>query len=211
MNTTLLYEVDLAVFLKLHTQLKITSLTLSLASQATRTLIHWPVKRNCVVLNQRRFDIFMMSTSIQPYVSPEPCFDHLWVEQIILDLANEFEIRVSWDRETALYTGAFAVAGGLVGGYAGGRLGAVLGAGIGAATGLAYVSLREIWSTLREKLKELIFVVFNYLRRLDPVDYVRATEVLMACMRSRRELVYTILEFLGDKLGRHVVSSITAA
>ncbi|CAH2095567.1 unnamed protein product [Euphydryas editha] len=152
-----------------------------------------------------------MSTLIHPYVPPEPCFDQLWIEQIILDLANEFEIRVSWDRDTALYTGVFAVAGGLVGGYTGGRLGAALGAGIGAATGLAYVSLREIWGSLREKLNELIYIVFNYLRRMDPVDYIRATEVLMACMRSRRELVYTIIEFLGDKLGRRVISSITAA
>ncbi|CAH0760470.1 unnamed protein product [Diatraea saccharalis] len=111
-------------------------------------------------------------------------------------------------------TGAMALAGGLLGGYAGGRMGAALGAGIGSATGFgvsSYVTLREIWDTVKEKLKELLYIVFNFLRRLDPVDCVHAFEILMACRNSRRELVFTILEFVAQKLGRNVISSITAA
>ncbi|XP_050355085.1 uncharacterized protein LOC126776532 [Nymphalis io] len=138
-------------------------------------------------------------------------FDQRLIQSIIFNLADEFQIKVSWDKETAILTGAFAVAGGLFGGYAGGRMGAALGAGIGAAAGVAYISLRDIWESVKEKLKELIYIVFNYLRRLDPIDYVRAVEVLMACTSSRRELVYTILDFIADKLGRQVLSSITAA
>ncbi|CAH2095568.1 unnamed protein product [Euphydryas editha] len=56
-------------------------------------------------------------------------------QQIILDLGDEFKVRVSWDKNTALYTGAFAVVGGLLGWYFGRKLGAAVGTGIGAATG----------------------------------------------------------------------------
>ncbi|KOB79142.1 Uncharacterized protein OBRU01_00995 [Operophtera brumata] len=63
----------------------------------------------------------------------------------------------------------------------------------------------------REKLEELLFIVFNYLRRLDATDYIRAFDILMACSASRRELVFTILDFIAEKLGRQVLSSITAA
>ncbi|CAH2216710.1 jg3036 [Pararge aegeria aegeria] len=73
------------------------------------------------------------------------------------------------------------------------------------------VSLSKIWETVKEKLVELSYIVLNYLRRLDPVDYVRAASILMACMNSKRELVMTILDFVAHKLGREVVSSITAA
>lgn len=72
------------------------------------------------------------------------------------------------------------------------------------------VSLREIWESVKEQLQELIYIVFNYLRRLDPADYVHALNVLMACASSKRELVMTILDFVAHKLGREVVSSITA-
>lgn len=75
----------------------------------------------------------------------------------------------------------------------------------------ALVSLREIWDLVKKKLKELLYIVFNYLRRLDPVDYARAFDILMACTASRRELVFTILDFVAHKLGREVFSSITAA
>lgn len=75
----------------------------------------------------------------------------------------------------------------------------------------AVVSLREIWQTIKEKLKELLFIVFNFLRRLDSTDYIRAVDILMACSASRRELVFTIIDFIAEKLGRQVLSSITAA
>ncbi|XP_023954002.1 uncharacterized protein LOC112057714 [Bicyclus anynana] len=155
-----------------------------------------------------------MSSLIEPYVSTEINFDRRWIEQIILQLVDAFEIRVVWDTEAKILTGAFALAGVVVGGYAGGRMGAALGAGVGGAAGLgvsAIVSLREIWETVKEKLSELTYIVFNYLRRLDPVDYIHAANVLMACMSSKRELVMTILDFVAHKLGREVLSSITAA
>ncbi|XP_028179337.1 uncharacterized protein LOC114366610 [Ostrinia furnacalis] len=155
-----------------------------------------------------------MSLAIQPYVSNEVRFDPNWIEQILLQIADAFDIRIQWDRDTAIMTGVFTVAGGLIGGFAGGRMGAALGAGIGGATGLGVstlVSLREIWDTVKEKLKELLYIVFNYLRRLDPVDYARAFDILMACTASRRELVFTILDFVAHKLGREVFSSITVA
>ncbi|CAG4985444.1 unnamed protein product [Colias eurytheme] len=151
---------------------------------------------------------------VQPYARNEINFDQNWIERIILELADAFNIRVVWDRDTAILGGAFALAGGLVGGYAGGRLGAALGAGLGGAAGVGVrtvISLRELWSTVKEKLKELIYIVFNFLRRLDPVDYIRAFDILMACTASRRELVFTILDFVAEKLGREVLSSITAA
>lgn len=75
----------------------------------------------------------------------------------------------------------------------------------------ALVSLREIWASVKDKLKELLFIIFNYLRRLDATDYIRAFDMLMACASSRRELVLTILDFIAEKLGRQVISSITAA
>ncbi|XP_047537501.1 uncharacterized protein LOC125071340 [Vanessa atalanta] len=154
----------------------------------------------------------MSSLMLEPYNMPtETGFDQVLIQSVIFDLADEFQIRISWDQETVILTGAFAVAGGLVGGYAGGRVGAAIGAGIGAAAGVAFINLRDIWESVKSKLNELIYIVFNYLRRLDPVDYVRAIEVLMACTSSRRELVFTILDFIADKLGRQVLSSITAA
>ncbi|KAM3958915.1 uncharacterized protein ACR2FA_007090 [Aphomia sociella] len=155
-----------------------------------------------------------MALQIQPYIGQDAGFNANWIEQILLELADAFDIRVIWDKDTAVVTAVCTIAGGFIGGYAGGRLGAALGAGIGGATGLVtntIVSLREIWETVKEKLKELLYIVYNYLRRLDPVDYVRAFEILMACTSSRRELIFTILDFIAHKLGREVFSTITAA
>ncbi|XP_045779407.1 protein C19orf12 homolog [Maniola jurtina] len=157
-----------------------------------------------------------MSSLVEPYynMTTQINFDQRWIEGIILKLADAFEIRVKWDTEAAMLTGAFALAGGLVGGYAGGRMGAALGAGLGGAAGFGVstmVSLTEIWDSVKAKLKELVYIVFNYLRRLDPADYVHALNVLMACSASKRELVMTILDFVAHKLGREVISSITAA
>ncbi|XP_073959608.1 uncharacterized protein [Choristoneura fumiferana] len=154
-----------------------------------------------------------MTMEMEPFLH-EVRYDPNWLEQILLEIADTFDIRIEWNRDTAVITGAFALAGGLVGGYAGGRMGAALGAGIGSAAGLgvsSLVSLREIWSTIKDQLREILFIIFNYLRRVDPVDYVRAFDILMACAASRRELVITILDFIAHKLGREVLSSITAA
>lgn len=72
------------------------------------------------------------------------------------------------------------------------------------------VSLRELWTTIKDKLQELLYIVFNYLRTLDPIDIMHAFDILMACRDSRRELVYTMLDFIAVKLGRQVISCITA-
>ncbi|XP_026500088.2 uncharacterized protein LOC113403729 [Vanessa tameamea] len=154
----------------------------------------------------------MSSLMLEPYNMPtETGFDQVLIQSVIFDLADEFQIRIPWDKEKVILTGTFIVAGGLLGGYAGGRMGAAIGAGISAAAGVAFINLRDIWESIKSKLNELIYIVFNYLRRLDPVDYVQAIKVLMACTSSRRELVFTILDFIADKLGRQVLSSITAA
>ncbi|CAH2054000.1 unnamed protein product, partial [Iphiclides podalirius] len=140
--------------------------------------------------------------------------DSSWTEQIILMLADEFNIRIAWDRNSAILTGAFAIAGGMLGGYTGGRVGAAIGAGVGGATGFVVstvVSLREVWDSVKENLKELFFIIINFLRRLNAEDYARAFDMLMVCTASRRELVYMILDFITDKLGREVFSSISAA
>ncbi|KAJ2954945.1 hypothetical protein O0L34_g3276 [Tuta absoluta] len=151
--------------------------------------------------------------AMQPYVGLDQHFDPNWMERMLLELGDTFDIRVSWNRDTAVLTGVCAVAGGIVGSYAGGRLGAALGASIGGATGFGVatmISLREIWAVVKDKLQELLYIVFNCLRRLDPVDYVHGFEILMACASSRRELIITILDFIATKLGREVISSITA-
>ncbi|CAF4881187.1 unnamed protein product [Pieris macdunnoughi] len=147
-------------------------------------------------------------------VRTEVRFNQNVIERVILELADAFDIKIVWDGETALLSGVMALAGGLLGGYAGGRMGAALGVGIGGAVGVGastVVHLREIWSIVKEKLKELLFIVFNYLRRLDPVDYERGIAILMACTSSRRELVFTLLDFIAHKLGKEVISSITVA
>ncbi|RVE52560.1 hypothetical protein evm_002679 [Chilo suppressalis] len=155
-----------------------------------------------------------MSLQCQPYSGDAVSFDKKLIERVILELADMFHIRVVFDWDTAVMTGAFALAGGLIGGYAGGRVGAALGAGIGGVTGLgvsSLESLREIWFMVKEKLKELLYIVFNYLRRLDPVDIEHGLKILMACATSKKELVFAIVEFITYKLGKEVVSSITAA
>ncbi|KAH9642617.1 hypothetical protein HF086_011210 [Spodoptera exigua] len=73
---------------------------------------------------------------------------------------------------------------------------------------ISVVSLRQIWETVKEQLNELLFIIFNYLRRLDAVDYMNAFRILMRCMESRRELVFTIVEFIAEKLSTQVTSSI---
>ncbi|KAJ8711984.1 hypothetical protein PYW08_008938 [Mythimna loreyi] len=153
-----------------------------------------------------------MDMQIEAYTERELRFNRDWLEQILLQLADVFEIRIVWDNNAALLTTALAVAGGVVGGYAGGRLGAAVGAGIGGVAGFGVstvVSLRELWETVKEQLTELLYIVFNYLRRLDPADYVRAYQILMRCMASRRELVFTMLEFIAEKLSREVLSNVT--
>lgn len=57
-----------------------------------------------------------------------------------LSTGDAFDIRIAWNRETAILTSTFAVAGTLIGSYAGGRMGAVLGASIGGATGFGMSS-----------------------------------------------------------------------
>lgn len=155
-----------------------------------------------------------MNPRMQLQRNNEISFDPYWLEQIVLQIGDAFNIRIIWDTETAVLTGALVVAGSLLGGYAGGRMGAVLGAGIGTAAGLGVstvISLRELWATIKDKLIELLFIIFNYLRRLDATDYGRAFDILMACTQSRRELVMTILDFISYKLGKEVLSNISSA
>lgn len=135
-----------------------------------------------------------------------------WLEQALLQISDVFEIRIVWDCETAVLTSVMAVAGGLIGGYAGGRLGAALGAGIGSATGLTVstvISLREAWARVKEELQEVLYILYNYLRRLDTTDYLRAFDILMSCASSRRELVFNIVAFIADKLSRDVLSNVS--
>ncbi|KAL4703927.1 hypothetical protein ACJJTC_010889 [Scirpophaga incertulas] len=155
-----------------------------------------------------------MALEMQPEVASELQFNPHWIEQIVLQLADAFDVRVLWNNDTAIMTGVLAMAGGIVGGYAGGRVGAALGAGLAGATSLGVcilLTLRELWDTVKENLKELLYIVFNYLRRLDPYDYVRAFDILMAGYSSRRELVVIIVDIVAQKLGRQVISAITAA
>ncbi|KAJ0172032.1 hypothetical protein K1T71_012005 [Dendrolimus kikuchii] len=150
-----------------------------------------------------------MSLELQPYR-----YDVSRLEQLLLQIGDAFNIRIVWDNETAAWTGALALAGGIIGGYAGGRMGAALGAGIATATGLTVstvISLRELWATIKEKLKGILFIILNHLRRLDASDYIRAIDILMARTASRRELAMTIIHFIADKLGREVLSSVTVA
>ena len=136
------------------------------------------------------------------------------VEEIILKLADTFKIEVVWDDDLAFLTGVMAVAGGLLGGFFGGRAGAALGAGMGGAAGIGMAKvkpLREVWSQVKEKLHELLYIVYNFLRKLDASDYLNAFHILMACVESRQQLVKTIIAFITDKLQREVLSSITAA
>ncbi|VVD00285.1 unnamed protein product [Leptidea sinapis] len=136
------------------------------------------------------------------------------IEKIILNISDFFNIRVVWNTDTAILLGAFSLAGGLVGGIAGGRMFAALGAGIGGATGLGvsmFVSLREIWSCIKAKLEELYFIVFNYLRRLDPEHIITAVQLLMTCRSTKTEIANALLDLLKEKLGRNVISSLTAA
>ncbi|CAH1636225.1 unnamed protein product [Spodoptera littoralis] len=152
-----------------------------------------------------------MDMQVQNFDGRQVRFDRVWIEQILLQISDAFEIRIVWDGNAALLTTVMAVAGGVMGGYAGGRVGAALGAGIGGAAGFGVstvVSLRQIWESVKERLNELLFIVFNYLRRLDAVDYMNAFRILMRCMESRRELVFTIVEFIAEKLSTQVMSSI---
>lgn len=133
------------------------------------------------------------------------------IELTILKLVDLFDIRIVWNQDAIILTGTFAVVGGLMGAYAGGRMGAALGAGIGGAAGYGVstvVSLREIWSFIKEKLTELYYIVYNYLRRLDPRDCIRAIELLLHCSSSKRELVLTILDFVAHKLDTQVFSTL---
>ncbi|CAG9568408.1 unnamed protein product [Danaus chrysippus] len=151
-----------------------------------------------------------MSSAVEAY-GGDVNFDRRLIERIILDLAETFEIRVVWEHETAILTGVFAVAGGLIGGFTGGKMGAAVGAGIGGAAGFGaskVISLQDIWNKVKDNLKELFYIVVNILRRFDYSDYERAYYIIMACASSRRELVLTIIEFIADKLKRHVFSSI---
>ncbi|CAK1545378.1 unnamed protein product [Leptosia nina] len=141
-------------------------------------------------------------------------WDKMWIERIILKLADMYNIQLIWDRESAFITGTCAIIGGIIGGYMRGQSGAILGASTAGLSGFGVskvVSLRKIWESIRTRLEELIYIVLNYLRSIDPVDYVQAFRALMACTSSRRELAYMILNFIADKLETRVLSSLTAA
>lgn len=125
---------------------------------------------------------------------------------------DEFEIRIVWDGETVLMTGVMAVVGGLLGYYTGGRLSTTLGTVIGGATGFAtakIISHREAWAKLKEKLKDVLYLIFNYLRRLDARDYLKAFDTLMSCASNRRELVLKIVKFIAEQLQKEVLCNIS--
>ncbi|XP_063532905.1 protein C19orf12-like isoform X1 [Cydia strobilella] len=151
-----------------------------------------------------------MAMEMQPFLH-EVRYDQTWLEQVLLQLGDMFEIRIVWNSDTAVLTGALALAGGLVGGYAGGRMGAALGAGIGSAAGLGvstYVSLREIWASVKHQLKGIFNVILNYLRQMDPVDYNHAFKLVMACTASLRKLGLMIKNFISSELGKDVICNI---
>lgn len=56
-----------------------------------------------------------------------------------------------------------------------------------------------------------MYIVLNFLRRFDAIDWMRAAEIVLKCYSSRRELVSAITEFLAYKLGKEVLSSIAVA
>lgn len=73
----------------------------------------------------------------------------------------------------------------------------------------AMIALRDLWNAIKDKLQEVLYILYNYLRTVDPVNMARAFDLVMICRDSRRELVYTMLDFISVKLGREVISSIT--
>ncbi|XP_013173211.1 PREDICTED: uncharacterized protein LOC106121924 [Papilio xuthus] len=151
---------------------------------------------------------------VEPFIANGVRIDSSWIEQIILLLVDEFDICIAWDIDAAVLTGAFALVGGVLGGYAGGRVGAAIGAGVGGVSGYAtsrLVSLRDVWDSIKRNLNELFYIILNFLARLSPDDYKWAFEMLMSCAASRRELVMKIIDFIAQKLGREVISRITAA
>lgn len=76
----------------------------------------------------------------------------------------------------------------------------------------AVVSLRKVWESVKEYLKELFFIIINFLRRFTVEDYAKAFDMLMnrKYRSSRIELGLLILEFIKDKLKTEVYSSLTA-
>ncbi|XP_068619557.1 uncharacterized protein [Battus philenor] len=134
------------------------------------------------------------------------------VKNLILLLADEFEIRISWDKETAIITGIGALLGGLIGGYTGGKISSIVGAGVGGLAAYSTAkSLRELWDRIEPKLVELVYITINFLRTLHPSDYSKAFVILMMSANNKRLLVLTIVEFLANKFERQVFSTIKAA
>lgn len=132
-------------------------------------------------------------------------FDLLTIEKMILELAEFFDIRIVWDKNAAIVTTVCTIVGGVIGAYAGGTMAGVLGAGVGGAAGFAaytLIPLREIWETVKEELKALLYIVYNYLREMHPDDYIQAFKLVMACTESRQQCVYLVIDFIAHILRR---------
>ncbi|CAK1594192.1 unnamed protein product [Parnassius mnemosyne] len=157
-----------------------------------------------------------MDSGFQPYTSKE--VNMSWMEKIVLFLADEFNIRLRWNiKDAAIFTTGFAIIGTAIGGYNGGKVGAAIGAGVGGVTGLAVstvISLREAWEWVKYYLKELYYIIVNFLRRLEPEDYYRAFKIVLTSVNIRKELVLIIISVIEEVLkvrGGRVVSSITTS
>ncbi|CAG5056925.1 unnamed protein product [Parnassius apollo] len=137
------------------------------------------------------------------------------MEKIVLFLAEEFNIRLRWNKiDAAVFTTVFGLIGAGIGGYNSGKLGAVIGAAAGGVTGLAVstlVSLREVWESVKYYLKEIYYIIFNFLRRLDPVDYVKALCIFWNAKSIREALTKDLVDFIADKLACKVYSNMLTA
>lgn len=153
-----------------------------------------------------------MALQIEPNMNTNiRVFNESLLEQILLKISDIYNIRVIWDYEATTLATTLAIAGGIIGAFVGGRLGAGIGAGIGGAAGFStskVVPLREIWEQVKELLKDVLHILYEYLKTFEVSDYIRAYEIFIACSsNTKKQFIMELTEFIGNHLSRQILTS----
>ncbi|KAJ2954065.1 hypothetical protein O0L34_g2279 [Tuta absoluta] len=112
-------------------------------------------------------------------------FDPAAIQNVILGLADQFDIRVLFNDKrmntAMLITSGLALAGSVIGKHYGGNVGAVVGGAVGGAcgVGIAAVSLRDVWDDVKNRLWELYEIAYDYMAGMGLRDYQQAASLLI--------------------------------
>ncbi|CAG9137313.1 unnamed protein product [Plutella xylostella] len=106
--------------------------------------------------------------------------DIILCEKLILDLAREFDIRIRDDIKTGSH---LVIDGGEP----------------------KEKSLDKVLKTTKGVLREMVIIMYDFLRNMDSDDLHKAANILRASQGTKKDVLIAILEFLATRLGKTAI------